>query len=214
MVFVTPDGFSADPARALALTQAALAGGAAVVQIRDRCASEERLRSVTRKLAAELAAPGRLMVNGPSAIRTALSVPGVGVHIRECDIELYMRDALASVTHCGRVACSVHSVEAAVRAMRLGPPDHIQVGTMFETGSHPEKKPEGPGLLRSVRQAVGSECTLIGVGGVTEGNARHVIEAGADGVAVISAISTARDPESATIKIVNAVSRAQRASSP
>lgn len=68
---------------------------------------------------------------------------------------------------------------------------------MFATGSHPGKVPEGVELMRAVRHAVGEDVVLLGVGGIVRGNVADVVGAGADGVAVISGIAAAPDPEAA-----------------
>lgn len=78
----------------------------------------------------------------------------------------------------------------------------IQVGTMFSSASHPEKdEMEGPRMIQQVRQKLKESVTsdsnsgsrkhthIVGVGGIELDNIAEVIKAGADGVAVISAIS-------------------------
>lgn len=71
-----------------------------------------------------------------------------------------------------------------------------QVGTMFPTGSHPEKlEVEGPALMADVDAALRQACLrervhLCGVGGITPLNCGNVLRAGADSVAVISGITS------------------------
>ena len=201
IVFITPDGFCDDKGAAVKLARDALEGGVGLVQIRDRLASLESLYAVTAALRSELGGCERFAVNGPHALSIARSNAGIGVHVRESRIVEDVPEACLTVCNGGVVGCSVHSVQAAVEAVRHGPPDYIQVGTMFETRSHPGKVPEGPDLLSRVREAVRPSCMLIGVGGITAGTAATVIEHGADGVAIISGIAAAADPAAAAANI-------------
>jgi thiamine-phosphate diphosphorylase len=86
---------------------------------------------------------------------------------------------------------SVHSVEAGLRAAAEGC-NYLLVGTMFASASHPDKPPEGLALLRSLREAV--SLPLIAIGGITPERVGECMEAGAQGVAVISGIADAPDP--------------------
>ncbi|KAF0682745.1 Aste57867_25148 [Aphanomyces stellatus] len=99
---------------------------------------------------------------------------------------------------------SVHSVAAANKAVAAGA-SYVQVGTMFPTASHPEKSViEGPGLVREVRRMHPS-VRLIGIGGITEGNCVEVLQAGADGVAVIRAILDSTEPARAAQQLRTAL---------
>ena len=106
-------------------------------------------------------------------------------------------------------------MDAAVRAAALGA-DFIQVGTMFSTQSHPGKEPEGPGMLRQVASTVRAHAKdghpppfLIAVGGINERNCAETVLAGADGVAVISAISSSSDPAHAAKCIKSTMRKAE-----
>jgi thiamine-phosphate pyrophosphorylase len=75
----------------------------------------------------------------------------------------------------------------------------IQVGTMYLTGSHPEKlKVEGPALMTAIDTALREaqlrdRVYICGIGGITPTNCEAVLRAGADGVAVISGIAAVDD---------------------
>jgi thiamine-phosphate pyrophosphorylase len=99
---------------------------------------------------------------------------------------------------------SVHSVEEAQAAV-TGGADFLLAGTIFASRSHPERGGCGPGLLREIKQRTGV-YPLLAIGGITSENARSAIEAGADGVAVISAILRAPDIAQATREILTAIS--------
>ncbi len=74
---------------------------------------------------------------------------------------------------------------------------------MFPTPSHPDVKPSGPGLVSDVKRSmpVGEIGPVIGIGGIDPSNAGAVMDAGADGVAVIGAIWGSVDPETAARRL-------------
>jgi thiamine-phosphate pyrophosphorylase len=89
---------------------------------------------------------------------------------------------------------SVHSIPAAQQAAAEGC-HYLLVGTLYPTRSHPEKPPEGLALLRAVRATVA--LPLIAVGGITPERVAECLQAGAQGVAVVSGITDAPDAEAA-----------------
>ncbi len=80
---------------------------------------------------------------------------------------------------------STHTVEQALKAEMQGA-DYLGVGSIFPTGSKDDVHPAGLGTLKKIRMAV--KIPLIAIGGINAGNCAEVIEAGADGAAVISAV--------------------------
>lgn len=90
---------------------------------------------------------------------------------------------------------SVHSCEEALTA-GVGGADFLLAGTIFASHTHPGESPSGTNLLSAIKQALPT-CPLLAIGGITHTNARQAIEAGADGIAVISAILGAVNIEQA-----------------
>jgi thiamine-phosphate pyrophosphorylase len=97
---------------------------------------------------------------------------------------------------------STHSVDQAQRARDDGA-DYVAVGSMFETMTKPDFELVGPALLRKLRPEI--RVPLIGIGGITLDNAADVMRAGADGVAVISAVCAAPDPAAATRRLLDVI---------
>jgi thiamine-phosphate diphosphorylase len=97
---------------------------------------------------------------------------------------------------------STHSLEQARQAERDGA-DYIAVGSIFPTATKPESELVGVDLLRAVRQAIAAP--LVAIGGITAENAEEAIRAGADGVAVISAVCAAPDPAEATRRLLERI---------
>jgi thiamine-phosphate pyrophosphorylase len=93
------------------------------------------------------------------------------------------------------IGYSTHNVEQVIRALAQ-PIDYIAIGPIFETASKTDTFPTlGLEGLTAVRKVVG-DVQLVAIGGISHTNARDVIEAGADCVAVISALLS--DPERIT----------------
>jgi len=86
---------------------------------------------------------------------------------------------------------STHDASQARRARDDGA-DYVALGSMFPTGSKPDFQLVGPELIRRVRPEI--PVALVAIGGITVDNVADVIRAGADAVAVISAVCAARDP--------------------
>jgi thiamine-phosphate pyrophosphorylase len=97
------------------------------------------------------------------------------------------------------VGRSVHSVAAAIAAAREGA-DHLVVGTVYESRTHPGRPAAGPGLVAGIRaalEAAGLDIPLVAIGGMTPARAIEATRAGAAGVAAIGGLWDAPDPGSA-----------------
>lgn len=97
---------------------------------------------------------------------------------------------------------SVHSVDAAVAAERDGC-EYVLAGSIFASASHPEGPVAGVALIEALARTV--RIPVIAIGGITAANARACIDAGAQGVAVISAIFDAPDPRAAAQELWRAI---------
>ena len=178
---------------------AAVAGGVDIVQLRDK---EEAggallelaaaLRGVTRKSAI-------LLVNERADVATACGADGVQLG----EAAMPTASARPILPEGSIIGRSVHSVEGATQAEASGA-DFLLVGTMFATRSHPGEEPSGPDLLARIRTACGG-IPLLAIGGITADNVAQVMQAGADGVAVITAILASPDPERAASEIKSAM---------
>ena len=159
-------------------------GGASLVQLR-----EKRMPALEfyeqAKAAFEVAARRgvRLIIN--DRVDIAQAVGAHGVHLGQDDLppeaarKLLGSDAI--------VGYSTHNIQQALEAAQL-PIDYLAIGPIFETATKTDTLPVlGLDGLRAVRHAIGP-LPLVAIGGITHANARGVIEAGADCIAVISAV--------------------------
>jgi thiamine-phosphate pyrophosphorylase len=182
---------------------ATIAGGCRLVQLREKewptgrlLALAERLRDRCRR------ADVTFIVN--DRVDLAVAVGADGVHLGQDDLPpRAARQLLRPGMVLGR---STHSVAQAREAQAEGA-DYIAVGSMFPTQTKPDFQLVGPALIRAVRPV--TKAPLVGIGGVTRENVAQVIRAGADGVAVISAVCGAPDPAAATRDLLAAI-RAER----
>ena len=166
---------------------AALDGGVNLVQVREKDLPARELFDLATRLREITMGRALLFVN--DRIDVAMACGADGVQLGEEGLPL---DAARRV--CGDTLIlgrSVHSVDGAVRAECEGA-DFLILGTIFPTGSHPEAITGGVELIGKVRERV--ELAFFAIGGVTANNVASVIEAGASGAAVITAISHRTDP--------------------
>ncbi len=181
----------------------AICGGVDLVQLREKDLPGGDLLELAQRLKAEIEGAVPLLVN--ERVDVARAVGAAGVQLGEAALPVAAaREVLGRDALIGR---SVHSVDGALRAEGDGA-DFLLVGTMFASASHPGEEPSGPELVSRVKK----KCSLpvIGIGGITADNAAQVMAAGASGVAVISAILAAPDPQEAAREIRQAVASAYR----
>jgi thiamine-phosphate pyrophosphorylase len=144
----------------------------------------------------------RLLVH--ERVDVALPASADGVHLRHSSVPgRFVRQLLGSDRLLG---ISVHDTREAVAACEHHA-DYLMFGHIYETPSHPGTPGRGLEKLREVIEAV--DIPVIAIGGVTARRVDEVLAAGASGVAVISAISGARDPEAAARDLRDALDRTE-----
>ena len=189
---------------------ACIAGGCRLVQLREKSWPSGRLLPLARRLRERCRTAGvTFIVN--DRIDLALALEADGVHLGQDDLPASVaRPLLAPGMVLG---ISTHGLEQA-RAARQAGADYIAVGAMYATATKADHELVGPALMRRVRAEV--SAPLVGIGGITPDNAADVIRAGADGVAVISAVCAASDPVAVVRRFRAAITaaRAERAARP
>jgi thiamine-phosphate pyrophosphorylase len=203
LYLVTDQGLAGERTTA-DIVAAAIRGGVTCVQIREKTAStrefiEEALS--IRELLKKQNIP--LIIN--DRIDIALAVKADGVHLGPSDMPLSMARALVGKSMI--IGVSSESLEGAVAAERDGA-DYIAVSPLHRT---PTKTYPFPPLgiegLRSIRNAV--RTPLVVIGGLNRENAAEALRNGADGIAVVSAIVAAEDPEEAARDLREIIARAR-----
>ena len=159
-------------------------GGATLVQLREKLMSPREFYEQAKAAVTVAEQCGvRLIIN--DRVDVALAVGASGVHLGQDDMPPEAARKLLGPEAI--IGYSTHNVEQAIEASKL-PIDYLAIGPIFTTATKSDTAPvlgfEG---LRAVRQAIG-DFPLVAIGGITSTNAPEVIEAGADSVAVISAL--------------------------
>ena len=173
----------------------ALAGGAQVIQWRDKLrdkgeqiAQAQAVREICRVCRA------LFIVNDHVDLALALSADGA--HLGQKDLPaLLVRPWVPDGFLLG---VSSNTVEEALRAERDGA-DYVAVGAIFPTNTKDVTRPASLERLREVKAVV--NVPVVAIGGIDDGNVREVIAAGADAVAVISAVCLADDVEAAARRL-------------
>jgi thiamine-phosphate pyrophosphorylase len=188
-----------------------VAGGATLVQLRDKHGSTRRLIAETRAIKAALAPSGvPVLVN--DRVDVALAAGADGVHVGQDDMPA--ADARQLLGPAAVIGLSVKTV-AQAEAAPLEVLDYVCVGGVFVTTSKDNvAAPIGlAGLttILAVLRARDQKFPVGAIAGIDETNAGEVVAAGADGVAVISALSLAPDPAGAAQRLRGLVDRGLRA---
>jgi thiamine-phosphate pyrophosphorylase len=159
-------------------------GGASLIQLREkRMPALDFYEQAKAALAVAERSGVKLIIN--DRVDVALAIGAHGVHLGQDDLPPEAARELLGAPAI--VGYSTHNVDQALEAVKL-PIDYLAIGPIFPTTSKPDTFPViGLKGLRAVRRAIG-DFPLVAIGGITHANARDAIEAGADSVAVISAL--------------------------
>lgn len=181
----TGPGMARHPAE---IADALLAAGVRLIQYRDKKANARELYAGAIRLAGSVQrAGGTLIVNDRTDV--ALAMGAEGVHLGQEDLPA--ASARSILPKSAIIGLSTHSV-AQVEAADREPVDYIAFGPIFATGSKENPDPVvGLSGLANARKV--TQKPLVAIGGITLQNARSVIDAGANSVAVIGALLSAPD---------------------
>jgi thiamine-phosphate pyrophosphorylase len=175
-----------------------VAGGATLLQLRDKTSSTRDMIARARELKAAIGAASEkggppLLIN--DRVDVALAVGADGVHLGQDDMPA--AEARAILGDQAIVGVTARSAEEA-RAVPHEIVDYVAIGGVFATASKDNTTtPVGLSGLRDLAALVRARAPnmpICAIAGITAANAGEVISAGADGVAVISALSRAEDP--------------------
>ncbi len=185
--------------------EAALAGGAKAIQLREKDLSTRDLYQLVERLLPIVRGRGAsLLIN--DRVDLTLALPIDGVHLSRTSLPPAEARALLGPARLIGVSC--HSLEEAIEAERGGA-DFIVFGPLFLTPSKAAYGlPVGLTRLSEVRRQV--RLPILGIGGVTAVNVASVVAAGADGAAMISAVMAADDPADAVSTLLQVVRSATR----
>jgi len=185
-----------------AMTRAAIAGGARVVQFRDKSLAGDAFlvaASEVRDLCRAADVP--FVVNDDA--EAAMALHADGLHLGQGDLA-----GLSAwrPTWDAFLGISASSLPQALAAVEAGA-DYLGVGPVFPTGTKLDAQPPmGVEALRAVCEAV--DVPVAAIGGICAENVAEVVRAGAAAVCVISAVTLASDPERAAGELAESIQRA------
>ena len=183
------------------VVRAAIEGGADVIQLRDKTATDEQMIGQARQLL-EMTRPAGIPLIINDRPEVAQKAGADGVHLGQEDLDLESaRRLLGEGALIGR---STHSREQALRAQAEGF-DYIGVGPVFQTPTKPSYEPVGLDLVRFVSQNI--RVPFVAIGGIDEANVGRGSGAGARTVAVVRALMRAEDPKEAARNILKKMER-------
>jgi thiamine-phosphate pyrophosphorylase len=186
----------------LELVAEAVKGGATIIQLRGKNWISRDLLDLGLK-AVRLLRPEKVPVIINDRVDIALACEADGVHLGQDDMPIFhARKLLGKNRIIGLSAATVEEAEAAEKSGA----DYIGAGPVFSTLS---KRNLGPLLgldgLRAIRRKV--QIPVLAIGGISMGNAFDVVSAGADGLAVISAITAAPNPKKAATELIETIEK-------
>lgn len=174
------------------VVRAALRGGAPAIQLRMKDASAREMAEMARVLLVHTRAAGALLFIN-DRVDVALAVRADGAHVGQDDLPVAA--ARRIVPPGFLLGVSAETAELA-RAAQADGADYVGAGPVYATGSKADAG-DAVGIERIAEVAAAVRIPVVGIGGITIANAPPVLAAGAAGVAVISAVMRADDPEAA-----------------
>jgi thiamine-phosphate pyrophosphorylase len=195
---VITDARLARPRSVEEVVHAALEAGAPAIQLRDKFASASELASLGLRLRAlTLEARALLFVN--DRLDVALAIEADGVHVGPDDIPV---DAIrACVSERFLIGASTDDPGEARRLARVGA-DYIGCGTVYPTANKADAG-EAIGIEGLERVASAVEIPVVGIGGITVARSAELATTSAAGVAVIGAVMSAQNVQSAVTELVS-----------
>lgn len=194
-----------DPAYAdlEAVVTAAVAGGVTCVQVRDKGASSSTRADLVRRLRAAL--PPEVLVLANDDVVAARE--GDGLHVGLDDLSPV--DARAALGPEAVIGWSISDRVQLDAHEQLAACDYVAASPVWSTPTKPDAGvPLGLDGVRAVADRVGGTMPVVAIGGIGPDDAEAVIAAGADGIAVVSAVCGADDPLAASAVLRRAVDSA------
>lgn len=186
------------------LVKRAVSGGVTVVQLREKDCSSREFLELALEIKKVLTPEIPLIIN--DRLDIALAAKADGLHLGQTDLPVEVARKLLGPRAI--IGLSVETSEQLTRARNL-PVDYLALSPVFLTSTKTDTAPawglEGIAEARKI-----TSQPLVAIGGLNKTNVPEVIKAGADGVAVVSAICAAEDPEEAARNLRRLVDEARK----
>lgn len=187
----------------IAIAQAAVRGGARMLQLRDKLRDKGEIFPLARDLQTLCEANDVLLIVNDH-VDLAAAVGSGGVHVGQTDLPVAQaRQILAPDQVLGR---SNREIDLLIESQEMGA-DHVAFGAIYQTTTKSGGRgPQGPERLKEARSV--TQVPLVAIGGINAENVAPVIEYGADAVCVTAAVGLAPEPEAAAARLVEAIRQA------
>ena len=176
-------------------TRQAIQGGARIIQLRDKLRPKGMLVPLAQELK-KICAESDVLFIVNDYLDLAIASDADGLHIGQEDLPLEI--ARKTLPEDKIIGCSSATLEEALQAEKRGA-DYIAVGSIYSTQSKSDIRLAGLKTLRQVKKKV--SVPVVAIGGISEDNVVDVIRAGADAVAVISAVMNSDDVKKASRRL-------------
>lgn len=176
-----------------------LEGGAKIIQLRDKSMSKKELIPVAQRLKRLCAENDALFIVNDH-LDIALAADADGLHLGQDDLPVKTARRLLPIDMM--IGCSVTNIPQAVAAEYEGA-DYIAVGAIYPTQSKEMIEVVGLEMVKAIKKE--SNLPLVAIGGINQDNAREVLAAGADSVAMISALMQTDSPREETRRIIDKI---------
>ena len=193
---VTDRAWAADEDALMAQIEAAIDGGAAMVQLREKHLDEDAFLKEAERFVALCRRRGVISIINDNVEIAARTGAG-GVHVGQQDLEAGRARELLGPDKL--IGVSAHSVEEALAAQAAGA-DYLGVGAAFVTGTKTDAKPISRETIRAITAAV--DIPVVAIGGITRDNILELKGCGLDGVAVVSALFAQPDVKAAAAEML------------
>ena len=188
---VTDRAWAADTDAFFAQIQAAIDGGAAFVQLREKHLGQDDFLAEARRFVALCREKGAVSIINDN-VEIAAEVGADGVHVGQEDLEAGRARALLGPDRLGGGCAQI--VEEALAAQAAGA-EYLGTGAAFVTGTKTDAKPISRETIRAVTAAV--DIPVVAIGGISRDNVLELAGCGLDGVAVVSALFAQKDVKAA-----------------
>lgn len=193
---VTDRTWAADEDALMAQIEAAVDGGASIVQLREKHLGEAAFLAEAERFVALCRRKGAVSIINDN-VEIAAKTGAGGVHIGQEDLEAGAARGLLGPDQI--IGVSAHSVEEALRAQAAGA-DYLGVGAVFATGTKADARPISRETVRAITAAV--DIPVVAIGGITRENISALRGCGLDGVAVVSALFARTDVRAAAEELL------------
>ena len=181
------------------VAQQAISGGAKAIQLRDKNRNKGEILSKARELKALCVKSDVLFIMN-DYLDIAIASDADGLHLGQEDLPVSTARQLLPIDRI--IGCSTKTIAAALQAQTDGA-DYVAVGSMYPTASKTDTHVVGLETLHQIREAI--SIPIVAIGGIDAKNAGEVMAAGADSVAVISAVLGAEDVEEAARQLAQSM---------